>query len=189
LATLSFTGIRIGELKRLRKEDVDLVGGWICVESRKGAETKTRESRKIPIHPVLLQLLKEQNNKPSPWFFTAAPSREHPTGDHCISEKKINAAFKKVAERLGLDVGRKANGYVVHSLRHFFETVTINSRIPQRVVDLWTGHKSDKSMGRVYYTLTDEESQKFMSEVGFSLDANRSSGLSDQSRKDLNHDE
>jgi len=31
------------------------------------------------------------------------------------------------------------------------------------------GHQSDRSMGNVYYTLTDAESQRFMNKVPFSL--------------------
>lgn len=51
LFVLICTGMRVGELQRLRVEDVDLAGNWIHVRSRPGAETKTRESRKMPVHP------------------------------------------------------------------------------------------------------------------------------------------
>ncbi|HEV3302881.1 MAG TPA: tyrosine-type recombinase/integrase [Planctomycetaceae bacterium] len=168
LTTLAFAGIRIGELRHLLVEDVDLKENWIHVESREGAETKTKRPRKIPIHPVLRQMLVEHSSG-GPWFFTAAPSTDYPEGGHWISPKGINEEFQKVAEGLGLPVGLKDNGYTVHSLRHFFETFSINSRIPQRVVDTWMGHQGDRSMGRVYYELTDDESQKFMQEVPFSL--------------------
>lgn len=36
-------------------------------------------------------------------------------------------------------------GFVIHSLRHFFETFAVNAGIPQRVIDTWLGHRSDKS--------------------------------------------
>jgi integrase len=169
LATLAFSGLRIGELQHLRANDVDLAKNWIQVESRKGAETKTRRSRKIPIHPLLRELLLERGARRGPWFFCAAPSSKFPAGDHWISPKKINDAFQRIAEGLGLTVGRKSNGYTIHSLRHFFETFTVNSRVPQRVVDAWMGHQSDRSMGAVYYTLTEDDSQRFMKEVPFSL--------------------
>ena len=38
---------------------------------------------------------------------------------------------------------------VIHSLRYFFETFTVNTGTPQRAVDAWFGHRSDKSMGAV----------------------------------------
>ena len=67
---------------------------------------------------------------------------------------------------LGLPAGRQA-GFTLHSLRHFFETHTVNAGIPQRVVDTWLGHRSDQSMAAVYYKLADEESQSFMRKVPF----------------------
>jgi integrase len=169
LATLAFTGMRIGELQHLLVNDIDLEENWIQIESREGAETKTRRTRKVPVHPILRDMLMQHHGRGGPWFFTAAASAKYPDGGHSISPKKINDTFVRIADRLGLPVGRKNNGYTVHSLRHFFETFTVNSRIPQRVVDSWMGHQSDRSMGAVYYTLTDADSQKFMNEVPFSL--------------------
>ena len=168
--------MRIGELQHLLVNDVDLGGNWIHVESREGTETKTRRARKVPIHPTLRQILTEDGCRRGPWYFTAEPSSKFPAGDHWISPKRINDAFLRIAEGLGLSVGRKSNGYTVHSLRHCFETVAVNGRIPQRVVDLWMGHQSDRSMGAVYYTLTDAESQRFMNEVPFSLGTEASEG-------------
>jgi integrase len=45
VAVLAFTGMRSGELQRLRPEDLDLRGNWIHSRSRRGHETKTREDR------------------------------------------------------------------------------------------------------------------------------------------------
>lgn len=67
---------------------------------------------------------------------------------------------------LGLPAGRDG-GFTLHSLRHFFETFTVNAGIPQRVVDTWLGHRSDRSMAAVYYRLKDEDSQRFMKKVPF----------------------
>ncbi len=76
-------------------------------------------------------------------------------------------------QRKGLDpwltsppAGRDG-GFTLHSLRHFFETFAVNEGIPQRVVDSWLGHRSDRSMAAVYYKLKDEDSQRFMAKVPF----------------------
>lgn len=61
--------------------------------------------------------------------------------------KRLNEQFTRLVVRLGMPAGRDA-GFVVHSLRHFFETLTVNAGIPQRVIDAWLGHRSDKSMRR-----------------------------------------
>ena len=67
--------------------------------------------------------------------------------------------------KAGIKAGRKTGGFSIHSLRNSFETICVNAGIPQRVVDTWLGHRSDRSMASVYYKLSDEESQQFMSKV------------------------
>lgn len=167
LSALGYTGMRSGELQRLRLEDIDLEGNWIHVVSREGAETKTRQSRKIPIHPLLKSVLTACRKSPGPWFFTADPSAKYPGGDHWIDPKKLNEEFVATATKLKLPVGRKSGGFSVHSLRHSFETICVNAGIPQRVIDTWLGHRSDKSMAAAYYRLGDDESQAFILKVPF----------------------
>jgi hypothetical protein len=48
------------------------------------------------------------------------------------------------------------------------ELLFANSGIPQRVIDTWLGHRSDKSMVAVFCRLSDEDSQRFMQKVAFS---------------------
>ena len=166
LAVLAFTGMRSGELQRLRKEDMDLAGNWLHIVSRAGAETKTRCSRKVPLHPRLRAILEKKAKAAGPWLFTSVASRKFPAGGHWISTRKLNERFKRLLERLALPVGRDT-GFTIHSLRHSFETICVNAGIPQRVIDTWLGHSADKSMAAVYYRLQDEDSQAFMKKVPF----------------------
>lgn len=80
--------------------------------------------------------------------------------------KRLNERFVRAAAELGLPVGREG-GYTLHSLRHSFETIAVNNGIPQRAIDTWLGHRSDRSMGSIYYGLRDEDSQAFMRRVPF----------------------
>ena len=70
------------------------------------------------------------------------------------------------SSKLGLPRGR-FQGFTIHSLRHSFETIFVNAGIPQRVIDTWLGHNSDRSMASVYYKLSDVDSQLFMQKVPF----------------------
>ncbi|MBA4192660.1 MAG: hypothetical protein C0467_32235 [Planctomycetaceae bacterium] len=166
LVVLAFTGMRAGELQRLRPEDVDLESSWVNIRSRPGAETKTRQSRKVPIHPRLRAVLVVLPKTRRPWLFTAGPSKKFPAGENHMSAKRMNEQFTRLVGKLGMPVGRDS-GFVIHSLRHFFETFTVNASIPQRVVDTWLGHRSDKSMAAIYYKLSDADSQSFMAKVPF----------------------
>jgi integrase len=167
IATLAFAGLRAGEMQRLQtKNDIDLRRGWIAVCSRDGLETKTRQSRRIPIHPRLKSYLKQIAPSSGPWLFTDPGTDGAP-----INIRKLNAEFQAVAKQFGMNVGRKQLGYTLHSLRHFFETFCVNARIPQRVVDQWMGHTGDRSMAAMYYQLSPDESQRFMNEVPFGADS------------------
>jgi len=174
-AVLAFTGMRVGELQNLREEDVDRQRGWIQVESRPGAETKTKQSRRIPIHPVLLNLLRTYRRRSGPFFFSAEPSPKYREGGHQVSPKHLNEGFQVLAKKLGMPVGRDS-GYTLHALRRFFETFTVNAGTPQRAVDTWMGHCGDKSMGSIYYSLSEVESSAMMAKIPFSLEPARSAG-------------
>ena len=158
--------MRAGELQRLRIDDVDLTGGWIHIVSRRGAETKTRTSGKLPIHRRLKAVLVDLPKDCRPLLFTAPPSNNYPAGDHHINMKRLSEPFTRLVGQLGMPIGRK-HGFVIHSLRHFFETFTVSAGIPQRVFDTWLGHRADKSIAAVYCRLCDEDSQAFMAKVPF----------------------
>lgn len=166
IKVLAMTGIRSGELRQLRVQDVDIKGNWLHVISREDAPTKNRQSRKVPIHETLKPLLIDHmKGRQDGWLFTAEPSTKYPAGDHWINTKKLNDRLVNLLKRLKLPAGLKQEGYSIHSLRHFFETYCVNSGIPQRVVDAWMGHTGDKSMSAVYYHLNDEQSQQFMQQL------------------------
>jgi integrase len=168
-AVLAFTGLRVGELQKLRQEDIDLLNAWVRVVSRPGAETKTRQSRQVPIHPVLLKLLGRVRRRNGQFFFSAARSGKYPDGDHQVSPRHLNEGFQSIAERLGMPVGRES-GYTLHSLRRFFETFCVNSGAPQRAIDAWMGHSGGKSMAAVYYSLSDIDSQAMIAKIPFSIE-------------------
>jgi integrase len=168
-AVIAFTGMRPGELQRLRVEDVDLENNWIYIVSRPGAETKTGHSRKVPIHANLKPYLEKQlllkTGQEGPWFFTAPPSKKCPQDGRQIDTKELNADFLLILAAVGVTTGYRKGGFSIRSLRNSFETMCVNAGIPQRVVDTWLGHRSDRSMASIYYKLPDEDSQRFMLNV------------------------
>ena len=107
----AFAGLRIGEIARLRVEDVDFEGNWIRVVSRPGFETKSGDDWKVPMHPRLHKMLEQARYGNSGWFFTAQPSRKFPQGDHHISPKRVNDDFIKVLESLDIRAGAMAGSH------------------------------------------------------------------------------
>lgn len=158
IAALAFTGMRVGSLQALRRNDVDLVGGWITID-----DIKKQQRIKLPIHPRLLTVLKEMPPSQHDLFFTAEPSTTFPNGGGPIRPDRLNLYFKAAAARAGVA------GFTLHSLRHFFKSFCVNNRVPERAVDQWLGH-SDGSVRAIYYHLSSEDSQRFMNDVPFGTD-------------------
>ena len=168
LATLAYTGLRAGEMQMLRPQDVDTVNGWIYVAAHGDWMPKTRQARKIPIHSELrkyLAMMPAGSNRTR--FFEAPPSPRYPDGGHHIDIRTLNEDFQRIARRLGMRVGRKDDGFVIHSLRHSFETAAVDSGVPQFQVDAWMGHAGAALMGKTYYGLSDTKSQAYMDQVKF----------------------
>lgn len=170
IAVAAFGGVRIGEIARLRVEDVDFHGNWIHVVSRSGFETKSGDNWKVPLHPRLRTMLKCVPLGTAGWFFTAQPSRVYPQGDHHISPKRVNEDFIKVLESLDIPAGRD-RGFTFHSLRSSFKTICINAGVPGEVVDIWQNHAPDRAASHVYYKLSDSDSQRFIRTVPFGDEA------------------
>jgi len=169
LATLAYAGIRAGELRRLRREDLDFDGKWIHIVSRENARTKNGKSRRVPMHPALQPILAEQVEAGRPLVFGRILRRNEDGDSREVDTKRMNDDFKILLVALGLPVGRK-DGFTLHALRRFFETICVNSHVPQQVVDRWMGHSLGKSMGaRHYYTPHDADQQRFMASLHFTV--------------------
>jgi integrase len=158
--------MRIGEIVRLRVEDVDLANNWLHVVSREGLETKSGHTWTVPIHPRLRKILEDVCRAKTGWFFTAKPSYKYPSGGHHINPRDANENFGKILATLGITAGREA-GFTFHSFRSSFKTIAVNSGVPREVVDTWQDHQPDRAVSNLYYKLSDEESQRFMRSVQF----------------------
>jgi integrase len=144
IAVAAFTGRRSGEIQHLLREDVDMAGNWVHFVSRPGAETKTGNSGKVPIHPRLRAFLEGRPRSNSQWFFTAPPSFQFPAGDHHLNMRDINEQFQALLKKLEIPAGKKHCGFTLHSLRSFFKTFCVNAGIPREVVDKWQDHAGDR---------------------------------------------
>jgi integrase len=166
IAVGAFAGVRIGEIARLRVEDVDFENNRLHIVSRPGFETKTGQSWKVPLHARLRSILQRVPHGKEGWFFTAQPSRKFPDGGHNISTKHVNEDLIKLLKTLDIAAGRGV-GFTFHSLRSSFKTICIHAGIPREVVDVWQNHAPDRAASHVYYKLSAEESQRFMRMVPF----------------------
>ena len=111
------TGLRISEVIRLDREDVDLKTGVLNVRC-----SKFNKTRLVPLHETTLEVVRNYaaardtafpNCKAVAFFVNAAQKR--------FSRNTLQQLFAKVARRAGLR-GPKGRGPSFHDLRHRFAT-------------------------------------------------------------------
>jgi integrase len=123
----AFTGMRQGELLKLKARDVDLSLNIIHVGGRPDVKTKAGNYRAIPIHERIARPLYER-------LECAAPSVR--VFDDWSSKDQLLRAFHKAMRYVGTPYG-----LCFHSLRHSFGTWHAEAGTPMRTLMGLMGHK------------------------------------------------
>ena len=131
IATIVYTGMRVGEAVNLTKNDVDEENGFIRVGKSRGSEwtPKQKRSRQIPIPPPIRKIIMKQMNNPYELLFPNAEGRR-------IKQDRIREHLQKSCVELGIKV------VTTHSLRHTFASEAISSGKPEAMVQAILGHKT-----------------------------------------------
>jgi integrase len=153
LVLLAETGMRVGELKWLTWNDIDLERGVVKIQPKPGWKPKTGDQRAIPLSPRARAQFGALSRR-CPWVVTAAPSRRYPDGKHRISERRLLEYLKRVLKRLGL------KGHV-HTFRHAFISHALTQGIPEAILRKWVGHVDPEIM-KHYTHIADAASQAAM---------------------------
>jgi len=142
-ATLYFTGARFGEIAHLTWDEVDLDNRIIYIRDKAEHRTKTRQSRKITIHPRLHQILLERKKSTKGKLVFPSP--------HWGKEEKpirtLQRHFKELKEKLGIDQEK-----TLHSFRHSFATHLKESGVPIEVIRDMLGHADIRMTTRYQIT-------------------------------------
>lgn len=128
ILTAAFTGMRQGELFKLKAQDIDLSQNLIHVGGRPGFTTKAGNYRALPIHDRIKDLLATRMANASPNVLIL--------GDEWRDPDQLRRAFNKVRNYIGKD-----ESYVFHSLRHSFATWAVDADVNVRVIQELLGHK------------------------------------------------
>jgi len=144
LYTFLKTGLRKAELINLRWENVDFQRKCILVESNNGWQTKTGNTREIPLGDDVLSLLKNLPRK-SDYVFLNTQGRKY--------EYHLTERVKRLGRRLGLE------NLTVHMLRHTFISHLVMSGVDLVTVKELAGHADIKTTMR-YAHLAPEHLRK-----------------------------
>jgi integrase/recombinase XerD len=141
-------GLRVGEVVRLRPEDIDSVRMLIKINKSKGAKDR---------YTLLSQIALEQLRKyyklyrPEKWLFAGSKD-----GDH-ITERSVQKIFENcsIKAKINKDVS-------VHTLRHSFATHLLESGVDLRYIQELLGHASTKTT-EIYTHVTQKNISNILS--------------------------
>jgi site-specific recombinase XerD len=124
-------GLRVGEVIRLKAEDINSDRMLIHVRGSKG-----RKDRYTLLSEKALCVLQEywREYRPQKWLFSGQKDESH------ISERTVQQIFHHAKRRAGIN-----RDVSVHSLRHSFATHLLESGVDLRYIQELLGHKSSKT--------------------------------------------
>jgi len=137
LATMSlFTGLRAGEIMKMRGEHIDLAGARARV-----MDTKTRKDRTVYLPGPVLDLLRGREIKPGQLLFP------RPKGGTYVG---VSHSFDRAVKSLGLNEGRadRRDRVVFHTLRHTFASWQVIQGQSIYLVGTLLGHSSPEMTKR-----------------------------------------
>jgi len=151
------TGMRRGELRLLKWEDVDLENGYIYVQ-----ETKNNDSRAIPVCDVLLDTLKDlKRNSRSEYVFTT------PEGEPYASKTAWRTAWHNTLKKAGIGKLR------FHDLRHtFVSNLIVEEKEDYATVMALSGHKDITVLKRYSHT-RESAKREAVSKLGRRIETSR----------------
>lgn len=123
---LLYTGLRIGELLNLHRQDINRRSSYLIVRH---AKTKAGEGRIIPIHHRIMPLIEQSYRDTDEYLFT-------------ISYTTFRKHFKDIMKQLNCK-------HTIHDTRHTFASL-LDSFAPPNALRSLLGHKQGDITTRVY---------------------------------------
>jgi len=135
------TGMRLSEIIGLQSENVHEDYIHVCAQySRKYKirPLKTKDSRNIPITPVLYSELSVLIRKNGGGFLFTRPGSREP-----ITPNRIYKETRRAFDKIGINrEERKKRGLALHHWRHFLNTALLMANVNTLKVQKVTGHKT-----------------------------------------------
>ncbi len=123
----AYAGVRVGEIARVRGEDVDALTKTITVIGKGG------KRRDVPLHPLLERLARQMPAR-SWWFPTWVGNCRHPAGGPMLANS-VSAVVSKAMHRAGIPG-------TPHALRHWFGSTLRAHGVDSLVIKELMGHES-----------------------------------------------
>jgi integrase len=145
MTTLFYTGMRPIELFALQCEDINIDGRWITVQS-----SKTGAGRGVPMHEVLVPLLRVLSDRRGSALFLTRHGEPYPITDD-EHHGQMKGAISGARGRLE-SAGTIINDVSPYTARHTVSTQLVMAGVHPHIKDQILGHAAD-DMSRHYTNL------------------------------------
>jgi integrase len=142
----AYTGMRRGELLRLRWVDVEFEQASLIARSRKQSRSVEETTRRIDLHPELKSaLLDWQNKRPCGQYVVCDAGSLEP-----LTPKEANTRFWQPMRGTKWCLSSRRNRFKVgfHTYRHSFASNLAALGVDQRIIDEWMGHQTKEMRKR-----------------------------------------
>lgn len=119
---LAVSGMRLGEVIRLERADVNLADGLLAVRW-----TKFNKSRLVPLHPSTVKALRRYSSRRDSLFPEPATDRFFLSNwGRALTDCTVRWTFVRLSGQIGLrTAGRWGSGPRLHDFRHRFAVTTL----------------------------------------------------------------
>jgi site-specific recombinase XerD len=166
-AVLAYAGLRFGEVRALRWQDIVLDKGKYGVLAVRlggsgGKTTKGRQMRLIPINSNLRAVIDSLPRKCERVFSTKASTR-WPEGTP-LNERTVIGHLKDLCRELNFPNPKQ---YKIHTFRHAFASMCARSNLSYKYALQFMGHKSSDILD-LYYTMYDATAEAAINTIDYS---------------------
>lgn len=150
--TLLFTGIRKGELLGLRVHDIDFVSRTLFVN---GTTSKSKKSRKVPLHPTLIIYLAS---------YLQQRERMLSTSEHLWVSWSTDGALTQHGLKHWVEKYKSLSGvpFHLHRFRHTFACNLAKNKADVVSIKNVMGHSSIRMTERYLRSISSENSRSFI---------------------------
>ena len=149
LRFMFLTGLRISEVINLKKENINFITKEIIVK-----DTKGKTDRKVYIHPIISEAIKNEFNK-----------HKNIENAFNITKEYIIYIFKKINEELNY----KKKNITPHSIRHSGAKFLLKNNMPINEVMLFLGHKNVKTTMIYLHANEKEVKDTYFSKIKYNI--------------------
>lgn len=142
------SGLRVGEVVRLKVHDLDAARRVLYVRQGKGQKDRVTVLSKVAFDAVRLYMAKEN---PHEWLFPG------PDRDRHLTERSVQKVFTRAREAAGIQ-----KPATVHTLRHSFATHLLEAGTDIRYIQELLGHESIETT-KIYTHVSVKDASRIIS--------------------------